>query len=373
MTLLLKSKNVSGASLGNVSGNSGPQDYVGLLDFSRGEYYTKLSGVRTDYDINEAVNVVRSGDPAIYFDRYGVEKVAQPNQPRFFFDKTEQSFGLYVGDSTGNKITDSSDGALVTLTAAGTNTLMTLSWEGSGTASLSHANLTSEPAKPYSDGKKTIQLYERTVSSQFDATLSVTGDVSNLQFEYRVPPSEKLPLNSEVGKDIVSLKQPFLSLVNGTGTVVVRVVHKDNNAAILDSHATVALRNNVGQGGLYAIARPNFSISSTMELKRVEDGGAVNSGSTAISFTTNARKAVVSIVGWNGYGDSVDMAYSGIFDQSNSGLGNLSPFQDVFIGGEPSFSTGFRSPINGIITHCVIYDRQLTHNELAAMSTMWQS
>lgn len=372
MTLLLKSKNVSGASLGNVSGNSGAQDYVGILDFSRGEYYTKIGGERVDYSLQDSISVSRSGDSLIYYDRQGVEQVSQPNTPSFLYDSAESAYGIFVGESRTNLI--DTGGATATIPSANTATLMTLSWEGTGTVSLDSADLTSDPAFKYYDGKKTVQRYYRSRTDTITASVETVGNVSKIQLEDSVSPSENLPFNSTVGRSLVKLGTPFLNLIGNDSTIIIRMVYREKiNGGYNNSHA-IAAKNNNGQGGFYLVARPVANTTATTGLLQIENGGAVNSGQYVVSFNGTARNAMVGGIGWAGMGAGGGAAvFYGLTKSDTTPDTSIDPVQDVFIGGDSGSSTVSGRAIEGIITHCLIYDRLLSDNELAVMSTMWQS
>ncbi|GHE74621.1 hypothetical protein GCM10019059_37670 [Camelimonas fluminis] len=376
MTIILKTNSQATASVGSIHGNTGPQDFVGMLDFARGQYFTVLDGTRTDYAADEAVSVARTGVAANYFDRDGVLRSAPANKPRFRFDHESDAYGLYVNRQSKNLLTDTpTDGSNVSFGASGVNTPITLSWEGSGDASLTSANLTLVGS--YVSGRRKAKRYSKSVSTPFTATINLSGDTSFQQVEeYARQPTERLGFDQTVGSDTVTLGVPFRSLIGSAATIVARVVvptrfSDDYSYGSGSGSIPLAVKTGQGQGGLYVTTNMNNLAGANDTIRRQADGESAGAGTTLTLINGVLRKEIVFGLGFAGSGADVGLISYGLSARA-TGFEPLSGFVSTHIGGASGINN-YDNLMNAIYTHVVIYDRLLSKDELDLMATMWMN
>lgn len=374
MTIIFKSSARSTGSVGSVHGVTGPQDFVGMLDFARGEYYTIVNGVRTNVALASAVSVARTGDPVQWLDRDGLVRIANNDQPRFRFDVAKSNYGLFVGLARTNLLKTGLHNEAVTIPAAQQGQQLVLSWEGDGELSIASASTTL--VNSGSDGRRKMKRYSKSASTAIAATLTRVGNVTFPALEANaLYPSERLALGQALTSDTVDLGAPFLGLLGPDMTIVLRTVFADGlqmDGDILTVAHPIAAKNGQGQGGLYTRTRTRVGSTAVESVVRYPDGGAMNSGIENVSFTSTNRREMVYGLGYKGYGTTESFISSGLF-KSGDGFAAISPPNRIILGGETDAGTNASGRIGGLMTHAVIYNRHLNPAEFAVMSTMWQS
>lgn len=369
MTLILKSSNIATGNVGSVHGDISAMDFRGMLDFSRGEYYTVTGGVRQDYGIGAAITDSRTS-AAPYYDADGVLRSAAPNVPRIH--STQGTAGLLLTPARTNLLTSGADGTVLVFGAFSDPVI--LSFMGSGDATLNSANLTLSDT--FRSSGRTTKVYARSVSTAFNATLSTTGSVSEVQAERAPGALSSTPFmgyNTAIAIDTVSLSAPFTSLfAGGKGTIVVRSVYLPSGVNDSRAYEPIGLRSASALGGLYHRVSASKSSIGTDNVYTANDGSALNGGTSRAQVTGNWRDSHVNGLAFSGYGDSAGVISRGQYAKA-TGLGaQFGEITSAYIGGEPAhWSTGAGTRTCGIITHCIIYDRMLSDAEAQTAANQW--
>ncbi|WP_126623127.1 hypothetical protein [Oceaniglobus ichthyenteri] len=366
MTLVLKSNNAASNSTGNVHGMSGPTDFVAMLDFSRDEYYTVLSGDRADYSLSNAVSVSRSS-VAPYALRDGVMRSASANIPRRHYLSSVDAEGLLVMNARQNLLSSGGAGGV---SIPGATEWTILSYTG-GSAELSHANLTLESTRIV-DGR-TVKAYSRSPTSTITATLSVSG-ATDLQVELASGgrcASPFMGYSATVAIESASLHAPFKDLLaSGVGTVVVRSVALRGADADTRNFTPVAVQTSSPLGGVAVTSSRTTGSSGTDNGAVYADGAAWNGSTDTASVTGNWRDSMVHAIGFDGFGDNFTVAS---FGQISKSTGNGAVFgapTAILIGGASAYASA-PNRCCSIITHVVIYQRMLTDDELLIIANQW--
>lgn len=372
---------MAGKPVGNIHGYYGPSDYTAMLDFNRGEYYTRIGGKRTDYKLAEAVSVVRNR-AAEYLDIDGAYKSVGPNEPRLHY-MPEFGYRGLLGEATRTNYVSTpvsppptQDVAIPSGNIAG---IHALSVYGTGSAELISPNLTL-----INEGGG-VKAYSRSTSSAFTAQLVITGAVTKVQVEIldatgtyastfilgdapRTRPAET-----------AKLTPAFAAFFSGAAaTIVGNYIKKPMlNMTLPNTGGSLYLqKTGEGFGGLFLSGiMPNVaSGNGTDSLQHGAVGSAVN---TSVSVSGNlvgpwARRSVRTIsYGSNGG----EVAFTGFRNVAkNDATGKTISAPDIIgILGNSGFRPGSGGDsIASILTHLVIYPRKLTDAELLVVAQQWQ-
>lgn len=373
MTLILKSNIAALNIIGNVHGYSGPSDYVGMLDFSRGEYYTLTGGARNEYTLSDAVRTLRAGSGVIRNADGSLGSVGA-NVPRISYHRTLGERGVLVEAARTNFVTDPSNGASVNISSASEQVL--LSFVG-GDASLSSANLTL--AETYMVGNTTVKRYTRSLNAAIAATLSNSG-ASQVQVTHAAIgtyPGLYLGNGGVQPKDTLTLGTAFASLISSAGTILFRALPSEGSPTVdnrLGFSAGVTIQSGAPHGGIYSDTTMNIAALTTRNLATRPDGAVATSAPTnRAALTANMAKADVHGVTFDANGDTVGIITSGQQARA-TGLGALiGNASRIALGGSDWITYGgYQSMrIGATITHAVIYNRLLTADEALAAASGW--
>lgn len=370
MTLLLKSKNRSSGSVGNVHGNLGPSDYVAMLDFARGEYFTNLAGVRKDYLVDQVVSVTRNSVGS-YLDEFGVWRSSPASTPRVHRMQDLGVAGLLLEDARANYAASAANGATVTIPGANAATAIMLSYYGTGDVSLTSASLTLQTS--YVVAGRTVKEYGRSGSLAISATLAVTGEVTRVQCEqdnahgnrpWRYASSFIEPGASR-DAEVCELKDPIVALLaGGKGSVVLREILMpwNFNGPTLQQRvipATLQFNNKTTLGGIIATRSAYSTQVGTDDVNSSLDGPP-SAYVRRTGLNGNLARSTVQGLMFNGNGADVGIiSYGQVNIATGTGV---------------TFSTPNRIAIGthgGIITHAIVYDRMLSAPEAQIIANQW--
>lgn len=382
MTLILRSNKVASANIGNVHGYIGPSDYVGMLDFNRQEYFTRIGGVRKDYLIDSAVSVARDSI-AEYTDALGVRHVAANNKPRLQYVPPLGLTGILSESGRKNYATTPLSppaSQSVSFPAASASTRLVLSVWGSGDANLTDPVLTLIGELPIVGGKS--KIYTKSVSTAFTPSLTTTGSVERVQVEASATPTAGSSFILTAAPydrpdEVIKLKSPFVNLLNsGEGTVVVHCIGVD----ALRTGGTLAsgmlyFRNTAdASGGVYMTVSSALSplANGTDAIVTLPVGSAPAVGTARTSLLGPWQRNQVRAVGFNQSGDFVFSSYR----QRNEALATgyiPSVPNEIGLNGAPGLVIGAGAQVYaGVITRVVIYNRKLTEDEMSLVAAAWQ-
>lgn len=367
MTLILKTNTVVRNAVGNVHGNTGPSDFVAMLDFGRDEYFTMLGGVRKDYGIDDVISVSRTSY-APYMSPDGIMRSAAPNKPRRHFLPGFDTAGLAVLRGRQNYLTGASAN---TVTVPAASEAVILSYSG-GLVSLDSASLTL--AETVEKHGRTVKRYTRT-SGAITSDITISGGAKDIQVELATDGAFASPFMgyaTTVASETASLKSPFKGLLSsGTGTIVTRnIMLRDVDTTSRPTTAMIAVQSEVPLGGAFLSSSRTTSGSGTDNLRSLPDGSTTSTTpTTRASANGNWKDSSVTVLGMEGHGDKLRMGTYGQYAEA-SDLGVLfSDPTEVFLGGTSYFGTNGR--LGGIITHVIIYDRLLRQDEILLMANQW--
>jgi len=368
MTLTLKSNVRSSGNVGNVHGNSGPADFVAMLDFGRDEYYRISGGARIDYALNDVVAVSRAS-VAPYRLRDGVMRAVGANVPRRHYLADHDTEGLMVLQGRTNFAASASSGSV---TIPGASEAVILSYR-SGSAALTAAELTL--AQTTVSGGRTFKRYTRSTSSAISASLEVSGGAEDVQVELAMGGSFASPFagyGGSVAMENVSLKSPIKGLLSGgTGTIVTRSIFMSDFDVDNRAFAPIAIQSAAPLGGAVLISsRPKGGGGGTDGVWTYPDTTTWGAGTGRFNVVGNWRASFVTALGISGRGNALKIASYGQVN-SASGLGTLfgAP-SEILLGGATPYANA-PGRLGGIITHCIIYNRLLTDDELLLMANQW--
>lgn len=384
MTLILRSNKVASANVGNVHGYIGPSDYVGMLDFNRQEYFTRVGGVRKDYLIDDTVSVARDSI-AEYTDALGVRHIAANNKPRLQYVPSLGLTGLFSESGRVNLVSTPKNppsSQVVSIPAASASTRLVLSVWGSGDADLSDPALVLIGVLPIVGGKS--KIYTKSVASAFTPSLTTTGSVERVQVEASAAPTagSSFILTAapyERPSEIIKLKSPFVNLLSsGEGTIVAHCLGVDMLRFAGGSNLTsgfVYCRNtDDASGGVYMAGSTPASPTSagTNTLSTLPKGSAPAAGTVRISMVGPWQKNQVNAIGFNQGGDFVMATYRQRAQSLATGYIPSVP-NEIGLNGAPGLVTGAGAGVYaGVIARVVIYNRKLSLDEMSLVAAAWQ-
>lgn len=376
MTTIIRSDRASPYAIDNLHGFYGPMDFTGLLDFNLGEYYTVLNGQRVNYSLNQAVSVTRNRT-AEYLDTDGVYRIAGVNEPRLQYMPDLGVRGLLGEEARTNMVLQNvnppatQDVSIIATAGA----LLYLSWQGSGSPSLSSANLT----QIHAYGQ--VKVYQKSVTTAFVAQLNIAGTVTKVQAEISSNgPFATTFITGDAPRtrpaDFATLGSAFVSLIAGDQCTLVGNYVRYYTPSINASVPTGSLfvkKTGEGLGGICltnsvnALGTPN----GTDTIQTLLPNGTFNSGVTRATLSGPYNRRSVRSLSWGAGGSNLGFtAYRNA--QTVEGTDYvLTPPDIVGLtggGGQSATTNAF----TGILTHLLIYPRRLTAVELQKCAQQWQ-
>ncbi len=368
MALVLKSNSSlkpSVSPVGNIHGYSGPSDYRAMLDFTCQRY--RLDG--SDLSFDDVATLTRNSKGR-YTDIFGRWQEADFNEPRFHYMAEEGEAGVLLEGGVTNGLTSSANGASFSVANAGTK--VTLSFAGTGDATISGAGITSLGTTFYGGGR-THKVYNR--SGPASGTISVSGDVEEAMVYNGTTYYAYTPFGTVVSGETLRLSESMVALIaGGTGTIICR--YKFTPDANVDRSVNpVSIRNgNSPAGGINAGVAARASGLGTSSVSVFADASAANTGEQVTSILGNRPPASIGGMFFSGFGANLGIIANG---QAARGVPtSVTPptaLTEIYLGIAAPGMYSFASSPNAILTHCVIYDRMVSDEEAFNMSTAWKS
>lgn len=375
MTLVLKSDRPSLANVGNVHDYYGAPDYVAMLDFNRGEYFTILGGSRTDYSLSDAVVTTRS-TPGEYVDRKGITRIAEANQSRIHYMEDMGLAGLLGEQGRQNYVTtpvNPPPSQTVNIGATSTATRLIVSVWGSGDVNLVSPSVTriAEVATPF--GK--VIGYNKSVGAAFSVELTVSGSVQRVQIE----PGGTAPAGTTFhigasGDEVSFLKAPFKDLfASGVGTILGHYVRQNSPAVTANFTTGTMSLHRVGTeyGGVYHHATtPRTSGNATDGAYSAIDGTPANSSTARVTLNGGYTRSYVTGIGFSGLGETIRLLANRQSERATGITATFSaPDKIGLLGGSGASSNS--AIACAILTRLVMYDRLLDADEAHRAATQW--
>lgn len=377
MSLVLKSNKVATASLGNINGIRGTQDWFLFADFENQEYVKKVSGNRVKLDLLDVLNCTSAHDLAtqpITVDSYGNESIITvPNQIRTM--REDGRFGVLVEASRSNNFRNSKAPATQVITLAGSSPII-VSCTGPGSVVVSGASIETKVVT-----EKAPQVFISSVTSgNIDITCTISGTLSHVQVE-RVGgfTNQSTKITSMHGgqtgsttrqSDYVKLKAGLLNeLLSGASgiTVVMQSIPiglvKEARASVFEAKLTV--RDSTGASTFFGANRLPDQLSARLLSYDASNISTLGVSGDRFEYTLG-QKAIVHAAVLTNNAAKVSINGHGILSGVTSTSMNLAEID--FLGGSviPNHQGS-----GSILTKFAIYKRALSDAEIAQISKSW--
>ena len=377
MSLVLKSNKVATASLGNINGIRGTQDWFLFADFENQEYVKKVSGNRVELDLLDVLNCTSNHNLAtqpITVDRYGNESIITvPNQIRTM--REDGRFGVLVEASRSNHFRNTASPETQVITLAGASPIA-VSCTGSGSVVVSGASIETKVVT-----EKAPQVFISSVTSgNIDITCTISGTLSHVQVE-RVGgftnQSTKIT-STHAGQtgsttrqpDFVKLKAGLLNeLLSGASgiTVVMQSIPiglvKEARASVPESKLTV--RDSTGASTFVGANRLPDQLSARLLSYDASNISTLSVGGDRFEYTLD-QKAIVHAAVLTNKAAKVSINGQGILSGVTSTSMNLAEID--FLGGSV---TPNQQGSGSILAKLAIYKRALSDAEIRQISQSW--
>ena len=380
MTLILKSDKKATASLGNINGIKGSQDWAMFFDFENEHYATKQAGVlKQDYKLADVVEATRAnliGAP-ISISKDGVEKaVTSTTEIRTALLKNGR-FGLLAEDLNTNFFLNSSTPATQTIVMPASGVRIVASCEGSGTLTIT-GDFHGSPITVTPESPKVMERLSNTTACKLNITVS--GTLTHAQIELATgmqTATSKVKTGATLAtreRELVKVKKSlFDSIITNKSALTVLIQTMDYNPV-------------VNQAG-FALCQCLTLISGS-NLKIMKAGGIhsnlqLNSLSYQYVGLTPSNSLQTLNGTWTSQGRFIARNQAcaldgGILRSAFNGVAeNTLEINNPFSVDEIGFGYGYNSPIGvnglrGIVTKLVVYDRVLTQDEITNLTKSWQ-
>lgn len=377
MSLVLKSNKVATASLGNINGIRGTQDWFLFADFENQEYVKKVGGNRVELDLLDVLNCTSNHNLAtrpITVDRYGNESIITvPNQIRTM--REDGRFGVLVEASRANHFRNSIAPETQVITLAGSSPIL-VSCTGSGSVVVSGASIETKVVT-----EKAPQVFISSVTSgNIDITCTISGTLSHVQVE-RVGgftnQSTKIT-STHAGQtgsttrqsDFVKLKAGLLNeLLSGVAgiTVVMQSIpiglFEEARASVPESKLTV--RDSTGASTFVGANRMPDQLSARLLSYDASNISTLGVSGDRFEYTLD-QKAIVHAAVLTNKAAKVSINGQGILSGVTSTSMNLAEID--FLGGSV---TPNQQGSGSILTKLAIYKRALSDAEIRQISQSW--
>ena len=378
MTVIIKSDKKATASLGNVNGIKGPQDWSMFFDFENEIYSTKTGGVlKQNYALSDVVEATRqnlNGAP-ISINKSGVERAITSNAEIRTALLKNGRFGVLAEDVNENFFLNSSAPASQSISLAAAATRIVVSCEGSGSITVS-GDVVGAGAVVTKD---TPRVFDRiSASAVCNLNLVVSGSLTHAQVELATGSqtgTSKIKTGSASvirPRELVKVKQSLLnSIIQNKSAITVLVQTIDYNPVVNPTmNSTVRFGLESGQSlklmrGAGILANLNLN---DYVLQYIDATSTSSAQIQAGVFSASNRFSVFNQATALNDG-SVLSAFNGV--QGNP-LSIVNPFPVADI----VFGFGYSSPIarnglRGIVTKLIVYDRVLTQAEITELTRSW--
>lgn len=386
MSLVLKSNVIATASLGNLNGINGSQDWLYFADLENANIIKKFgqvieSKVATDLFANAGtLNMVAK---PITMTKLGTESfISAATDLRFLLDKTTGRYGLAAeSNARANFISLSTAPANQTVTVSASPAICA-SVVGAGSMTLTSANFD----KDYVVTEATpASILPVSTSVGFDISVTISGPLSHAQLER---PSGITTAASKIttaagsaasnilrGLDQIQLKQSIVDELKASNSDGITVLFQHVPYQLLDEVRTAVvverrfeiLNNDSSRNTLSITASKDRSFTTRQaqwSAANVETSAALGGGGnivagkgTVCAITIKAGSFLTSINGGNAASSAIA---TGISDISS-----------MIFAPQPQAVHGGGSGGSGIITKVALYKKAMTAAELKQLSASW--
>ena len=380
MTLILKSDKKATASLGNINGIKGSQDWAMFFDFENEHYATKQAGVlKQDYELTDVVEASRqnlNGAP-ISISKYGIEKaVTSTTEIRTALLKNGR-FGLLAEDLNTNFFLNSSTPANQSITLPASAVRIVASCEGTGSLTIT-GDFYGSPITVTADTPKAMERLSATVACNLNITVS--GSLNHAQIELATgmqTATSKVKTGATLAtrdREIVKVKKSlFDSIITNKSALTVLIQTIDYNPVVNQAGQSLCQRLTLVSGTNLKIMRAS-GIYSNLQLNSFSyqyiDSTPSNTSQTLIGVWTSQGRFIARNQACTLDGNTLRSAFNGVAENTLE-INNPFPVDEI------GFGYGYSSPIGvnglrGIVTKLVVYDRVLTQSEITELTKSWR-
>ena len=378
MTVIIKSDKKATASLGNVNGIKGPQDWSMFFDFENEIYSTKTGGVlKQNYALSDVVEASRqnlNGAP-ISINKSGIERaITSTTEVRTALLKNGR-FGLLAEDVNENFFLNSSAPVSQTVVLPVASTKIIVSCEGEGSITVS-GDIVGAGAVVTKD---TPRVFDRiSASAACNLNLVVSGSLTHAQVELATGSqtgTSKIKTGSASvirPRELVKVKQSLLnSIIQNKSAITVLVQTIDYNPVVNPTvNSTVRFGLESGQSlklmrGAGILANLNLN---DYVLQYIDATSTSSAQVQAGVFSASNRFSV--------FNQATALNAGSVLSAFNGAQGNPLSIVNPFPVADIVFGFGYSSPIarnglRGIVTKLVVYDRVLTQAEITELTRSW--
>ena len=379
MTLILKSDKKATASLGNINGIKGSQDWAMFFDFENEYYATKQAGLlKQDYKLTDVVEASRAnliGAP-ISISKNGTEKaVTSTTEIRTALLKNGR-FGLLAEDLNTNFFLNSSAPATQTIVMPASSVRIVASCEGSGSLTIT-GDFIGSPITVTSDSPKVMGRLSSTAVCNLNIT--VNGNLNHAQIELATgmqTATSKIKTGATSAtreREFVKVKKSlFDSIITNKSALTVLIQTIDYNPVVNQAGVSICQRLTLVSGSNLKIMRES-GINSNLQLNSLSyqyiNSTPSNTLQTVAGLWTSQGRFIARNQACTLDGSTLRSAFNGVAEKTLA-INNPFPVDEI------GFGYGYYSPIGvnglrGIVTKLVVYDRVLTQDEITNLTKSW--
>ena len=374
MSLVLKSNIIASASIGNLSGIKGTQDWLYFADFDNEQVKKQANDnieyISADYLLRNIGTLSMDAKPVSYA-KNGIETYIPNAQTLRFSHAKNGDYGLLVESSArANIFVNSNTPANQTINAAETATIIA-SVKGVGSLTLSSPNFTSDVVVT-ENSPKLITVINASVASVITATVSgvlthaqVERVGSNLPIVSSKITNINVPAGRLRGLDKIALSQNVLTEIKSAPFVLLMKVvppHLLANTIPSGQVASIIASETATKTNLTAL-NVATNLQATLRMSQyTPEAGAVNGNPVSVSeqgFTIAAKYDGSTLTTSVNGGNPVSAALT-------ESIENLTSIVLASLGAYGTSNGGIF-----IIPKLVIYKKSMTTVELKQLSSSW--
>ena len=379
MTLILKSDKKATASLGNINGINGAQDWAMFFDFENEIYATKKLGLsKQDYKLADVVEATRqnlNGTP-ISISKDGTERVVTSTTEIRTALLKNGRFGLLAEDLNTNFFLNSSAPATQTIVMPASLVRIVASCEGTGSLTIT-GDIVGAPVTVTADTPKTLERLSAAAACNLN--IAVNGTLTHAQIELATgaqTATSKIKTGATSAtreREFVKVKKSlFDSIITNKSALTVLIQTIDYNPVVNQAGASNCQRLTLVSGTNLKIMResgidPNLQLISRSY--QYVDSTPSYPLQTLAGVWTSQGRFIARNQACTLDGNTLRSAFNGVAE-------NTLAINNPFTVDEIGFGYGYSSPIGvnglrGIVTKLVVYDRVLTQDEITNLTKSW--
>ena len=374
MSLVLKSNKVATASLGNINGILGKQDWVAFFDFENGQYIKKLNNVKSELQEAEVLtcnsNNSQEARP-MTIDRLGNKSVITAvNQLRWW--QAQERYGLLIESEQTNWFVNSSAPATQTISNIPASSLMVASCIGSGSLIVSGAGITTTTVIEGSPFAIPPAGSIRSINIEVVGSLTHAQVIRAAGFATLHTPIYTSSASRASGADLVEINQSLVAeLIDKTKPVT--IVYQtlpvadvaDPRPSYSESRIVIETSSLTAAAGLTKTG--NEKLANRLVSSNKSDSTYQSTGSGTAQDLNSLEDSKTQVVQLLPTGAMMSMNGGSLYKPNNAiGLNKIEKIK---------LASGVVSPVhqggNCIFTKLAIYNRLLSDAEILQISKSW--